>query len=149
MSILTKLFPNNDQVANLENAIQENDSLLAEIADLQAKLETAKKVDQTLIENTVKIENLTAELATAQSELETVKAELEETKAAVVVEAESASDKAIEMLAGIGQSDPLPIENGGEQRSILEQFESLKGSEATAFYKANRKAILSEQSKRK
>lgn len=156
MSILTKLFPNNDQVANLENAIQENDSLRAEIADLQAKLETAKEVDQTLIENTVKIENLTAELATAQSELataqselETVKAELEEVKAAVLVEAESASDKAIEMLAGIGQTEPLPIENGGEQRSILEQFESLKGSEATAFYKANRKAILSEQSKRK
>lgn len=149
MSILSKLFPNNDQVAQVESAIQENDSLRAEIADLQSKLESAKEADQTIIENTLKINDLTAKLDEAKNEIESVKSELVEAQAKITAAAESAGEQAIEMLASIGQAEALPIENGGEQRSILEQFESLKGSEATAFYKEHSKAIKAELKKRK
>lgn len=150
MNILKRLFPDNKEVEAIEAQIQESDSLRAEIEDLQSKLEGFKDSEQVIIENKVKIETLTNELEAKTNEITELNAKLIEAENKAKKAEESASEKAVEMLATIGQTEAIDIENGaGEQKTILEQFEALKGSEATAFYKANSKEIKAQMKQRK
>jgi ATP-dependent Clp endopeptidase proteolytic subunit ClpP len=149
MSILAKLFPNNDQVAQIEAAIQENESIRAElvsaqdqIKELQSQIEDKIQVQSELVEAKAKASEFEAKIVEQSEKIESLEKELTELD-------EKAGIKAAELLAATGHSAPVDLNNeAGESRSPLEIFESLKGAEATAFYKANRKAILAEQAKK-
>ena len=146
MSLLARLFPGNDEAAKIEAAIVENDSLRAELADAQAKIAELSGMSAIIAERDSEIEAL----STAKAELEARVSESLETITAKDAEIEAAKASAattvVETLASIGQPEPLPIEEG-ETKSILDQFNELKGEEATRFYNQNRKAILAAQSK--
>jgi cell division protein FtsL len=108
-----------------------------------------------VLEKEVKIQELSekngeleAKVAEVAAEVETLKETISAKEAEIEEVKNSVADKTIEALASIGQSEPLDLDNKGEQKTVLETFESLKGADATAFYKANRKAILAEQSKK-
>lgn len=121
MSLLSRLFPGNDEAAKIESAIAENDSLRAEIESLSSKIsalhdEIAGK-DQTIAEHVASIaakdEAITAHLATI-SEKESAIAERDGTIEKLNGELESAKNssgkQAVETLASIGQPEPLNLE---------------------------------------
>lgn len=149
MSILAKLFPNNDQVAQIEAAIQENESIRAElvsaqdqIKELQSQIEDKIQAQSELVEAKAKASEFEAKIVEQSEKIENLEKEL-------TAFDEKAGIKAAELLAATGHSAPVDLNNeSGESRSSLEIFESLKGAEATAFYKANRKAILADQAKK-
>jgi ATP-dependent Clp endopeptidase proteolytic subunit ClpP len=140
MNILSKLFPNNDQVAQIEAQLEENDNLRNENADLQAKLETLKDLDQTVIENKVVIENL-------NTENETIKAQLEEAKAKIE-ELENAVPKAVvQELAAIGQDKAIDLTGDTESKDLYAQYRDLQKTNpraAAQFWIDNESAIKSQ-----
>jgi ATP-dependent Clp endopeptidase proteolytic subunit ClpP len=139
MKILSKLFPNNDQVAEIEAQIAENDNLRNEVSELQAKIESLKDLDQTIIENKVVIDNLTAERDEIKAELDGAKSKIEELENAV-------PKAVVQELAAIGQPEVIDASEV-PAKSIMDTFNELKGAEATKFYKKHRKELLAEQNK--
>ena len=147
MSILAKLFPNNDQVEQIEAAIKEADSVRAElvsaqdqIKDLQSQIEDKIQIQSELVEAKAKASEFEAKIVEQSEKIEALEKDLTAFN-------EKAGIKAAELLAATGHCAPVDLnDEAGESRSALEIFESLKGAEATAYYKANRKAILAAQS---
>lgn len=145
--ILSKLFPGNDEVAKLEAAIADADSLRADLTAAQARIaelaplaEVNAKLQADLAELNAKLDDA----AKLKDEQETTIAEL---KAEVEAVDAKASIKAAELLAQQGHPQPVAlVGDSGKTKSLTEQFEELKGAEATAFYSKHRKAILAEQS---
>jgi len=140
MKILSKLFPNNDQVAQIEAQLEENDNLRNENADLQAKLETLKDLDQSVIENKVVIENLTTERDTIKAELETAKAKIEELETAI-------PKAVVQELAAIGQDQVIDLSGETESKDLYAQYRELQKTNpraAAQFWIDNESAIKSQ-----
>jgi ATP-dependent Clp endopeptidase proteolytic subunit ClpP len=137
MSILSKLFPNNSEVEKLEAHIAENDSLRAENADLQSKLEAVKDSEQVIIENKVKIETLTNELTAKDEQITELNAKLIEAESKAKDADESASAKAVEMLATIGQEEPLETQKSSIQETskTRAEFNALDHIQRNEFIK--------------
>jgi len=146
--ILSKLFPGNDEVAKLEAAIADADTLRNDLATAQARIDELAPLAEANANLQIELNDLNAKLAESekvaaenQETIENLKAEVE------AVEAKAAA-KASEILAEQGHPAPVKlVEEGTETKSILDQFNDLKGNEATAFYRKHRKAILAAQSK--
>lgn len=147
MSILAKLFPGNDQVAQLEAQVAENDTLRAELLDAKAKVdelsalaEVNAQLQNELAANATQVTELTAkatELEAKVAELEKVSAESQDAVAA----------KAAELLAAQGHAGSVALAADGNDvtPTLLDQFAALSGEEATKFFNENRAAILAEQ----
>lgn len=120
MSLLSKLFPGNDEVSKLEASIAQIDSLSSQIENLtndvsSLKLDIVAK-DQTIAENAATIGTLNESISTLEaqakanadtiaakdSEIATLTAEIDKAK-------NSATDEATAMLAQVGQPEPLAI----------------------------------------
>jgi ATP-dependent Clp endopeptidase proteolytic subunit ClpP len=141
MTLLQRLFPDNDQVAQLEAQISENDSLRAELDSIKAERDELKEQSAVLIENKVVIDGLTAENESVKAELETAKAKIEEleksTPAAVVQE-----------LASIGQPAPIPTnEEASGEIDHIKELSNLKGSARTAYYNEHQAEIKKQLKK--
>lgn len=102
MSILSKLFPGNDQVLQLEASIQENDSLRADleaaqnqIIDLQPLAETNAAISAELVVSNEKIAELVAAAEAKDLEITALK----EAKESVQ---DQVSNQAAELVAAIG-----------------------------------------------
>jgi ATP-dependent Clp endopeptidase proteolytic subunit ClpP len=146
MSLLAKLFPGKNE-SEIEALLADADSLRNDITNAQATIEslqsdiTAK--DQTIAENIAKIAELTesheaisGELATANTALETATAELAEKDKAIAEAKESAGKEATQILASIGQPEPLavdPTEKPKAKTLTRAEFNALKPSEKSAF----------------
>ena len=146
--ILSKLFPGNDEVAKLEAAIADADTLRADLATAQARIDELAPLAEVNAKLQSDLNDLTAKLTEseklANEHAETITA----LKAEVEAVDEKTSIKAAELLAEQGHPAPVKlVEEGTETKSILEQFEALKGGEATEFYRKHRKAILAAQAK--
>ena len=142
-----------DDADKLAAHVAEVETLTADLTDAQSKIEDLKGLAAVVADKDLEISNLTAATAAYQADItakdETIanlQAEIDQAKADIVSANESAGEKAIEALAAIGQIEPLPLNEGGQNKSILTIFNELKGEEATRFYQINRKAILAEQS---
>lgn len=140
MSILAKLFPDNDQVAKLEAQVAENDTLRAELIEAQAKvteLTALAEVNAKLQADLTEVSEKAAALEAKVSELETVASTSQEVVA----------NKAAELLAtqGHGGAVALATESNQVTPTLLDQFAALKGEEATKFFNENRAAIFAEQ----
>jgi ATP-dependent protease ClpP protease subunit len=128
MSLLSKLFPGNDEVSKLESSILELDNVRAELTATAQERDTLKSEVsnhvETISAHLATIGNLTERVTT----LEATAGRVPELEAAVTAAQASASTVATEMLASIGQPEPLAIEQSStesENHITREQFNSL------------------------
>jgi len=134
MSLLSKLFPGNDEVSKLEASILENDSLRADltaandrITELSSLSEANATLQKETAEFTAKITTLEGEIVNFTAQIATLKTEVETAKA-------SAGKTATEMLAAVGQPEPLPID-GNETKGSTDKPLSGLARVAAAFAK--------------
>ena len=144
MSILAKLFPNNDQVAQIEAQLIENESIRAE---LTTALDQIKEL-QTQIEDKVQIafklseaEAKATEFEAKASELEAKIAELE--KEVLDVDAKAAI-KASELLATAGHSEPVNLNDDSAPVDHVSVMSSLSPEEKTKYYNQYQMEIKSQ-----
>ena len=147
MSLLSKLFPNNDQVEQIEAAIQEADSIRAElvssqerIAELEASIENHAIVSSDLVEAKAKISEIEAAGEAKDLEIVALKAEVQsiDDKAAI---------KASELLAQNGHPQAVNLNDDSEETDHIKILSNLKGSERTAYYNANQTEIKKQLKK--
>lgn len=110
MSLLAKLFPGNDEVSKLEASIAENDTLRADLTAAQARIIELTALSEANATLQGEVTALTTKLTDAESALVTATADLAEKDKAIAAAKESAGAEATQILAAIGQPDPLPIE---------------------------------------
>jgi len=139
-NILSKLFPGNEHAEQIEAQLQELDALRADLTAAQGRIDE-------LVNLEVEKAAIAAELAEVKGEIETKDAKIKELEESAVTVENRSKVLAAELLAATGHPAPVAVEENGETLSILDQFNNLKGADATAFYKKNRKAILDAQSK--
>jgi ATP-dependent protease ClpP protease subunit len=144
MSILSKLFPGNDEVSKLEASIAENDSIRNDLTDAQAKIAELTGLTEANAALQSELSTLVESSAILQTALETAAAELAAKDLEIEAAKESAGLLAAQTLASIGQPETLNIDRS-EQVAITEEsfwaeYKSLKASDpgaATEFYRAN------------
>lgn len=147
MSILAKLFPNNDQVEQIEAAIQEADTIRAElksaqdqIAELQTTIQDHALVSSNLVEAQAKIVEFEALIEGKDLEIANLKAEIQTVD-------EKAAIKAAELLAQNGHPQSVNLNDDAEETDHIKILSNLKGSERTAYYNANQSEIKKQLKK--
>ena len=155
MSILSKLFPGNDEALKIEAAIAENDSL-------RADLTTAHALIDELSGHAEIIAQLRAELAEEEEETMEKKdkiAQLEEKIAqleqkVVVLEEkngisqEKVSARAAELLASTGHPAPVALANdNAEPINHTKALASLSPTEAAEYFAANKQDIFADKNR--
>jgi len=144
--ILSKLFPGNDQVAQLEASIAENDSLRAALAAKDLKITELTGLSAIIADKDLEITALADEKLKLSNEITSLTTALAAKDAEIEAAKASAGTLATETLAAIGQPEPLKLdENASASTSHLDKFNSLKGREATAYYNEFQKEIAEEQ----
>jgi ATP-dependent protease ClpP protease subunit len=144
--ILSKLFPGNDEVAKLEAAIADADTLRADLSAAQSRIDELAPLAEVNAKLQSDVAELTAKLDESGKTIEANAERITELeKQAEDIDAK-ASIKAAELLAQQGHPQPVAlVGDSGQAKTLTEQFNELKGAEATAFYQKHRKAILAEQ----
>ena len=138
MSILAKLFPNNDQVAQIEAAIQETESIRAElvssqerIAELESSIENHAIVSSDLVEAKAKISEIEATVEAKDLEIVALKAEIQTVD-------EKAAIKAAELLAQNGHPQAVNLNDDQGEKIIsmsLEAFNAMTPHKRMSFIK--------------
>ena len=144
MSILAKLFPGNDQVAQLEAQVAENDSLRIELTEAQAKITELSGHAEAIATAQAEIVALTEANAAKLAELESNAAKITELEAAIIVTDEKVSAAAAELLAASGHPAPLEISGGivtAQKEMTRESFNALNPQAKMDFVKAGGKLI--------
>jgi ATP-dependent Clp endopeptidase proteolytic subunit ClpP len=145
MSFLNRLT-NPSTEESIERIAALEADITAQAAEFQAKLDAAEAALQEVA--TIQAENI--ELRAKAELVPTLEAKIVELEAANVINSEKIDAAAAQKLAAMGHGEPINLGNAAPTsitQTILDKFNELKGYEATAFYKANRKAILDAQSK--
>ena len=156
MSILSKLFPGNDEALKIEAAIAENDSLRADLTTAHALIEELSGHAETITQ-------LRAELATEQEKAAEVtekveeldkKAEELETKVVELeketeVSEDKVSARAAELLASTGHPAPVALtgDNGEAPVSHLKAMASMNPAEAAEYFALHKAEILSDKNR--
>ena len=135
MSILSKLFPGNDEALKIEAAIAENDSLRADLASAEARIQELSGHAETITQ-------LRAELATEQEKaaevtekVEELETKVEELEKQTEVTEEKISARAAELLAATGHPAPIALagENSLPATQTLAAFRQLQPHEQMEF----------------
>jgi ATP-dependent Clp endopeptidase proteolytic subunit ClpP len=133
----------------------EVDSLQNALVEAQAKIEELSNISAIVLEKEVKIQDLTDknanlefEVSEAQAKIKDLESQVIEKEAAAAEATQSAGEQAIEMIASIGQSEPLALDaTGDEPKDIIKELSNLSGSERTKFYNENKAEIRKQLSK--
>ena len=147
MSILAKLFPGNDQVAQLEASLAESETLRADLGTAQARIEELAPLAEINAQLQADLSEVQAKLDAAQAfAAENVEALSMLTAAAEVTE-EKVAAKASEILAAQGHPAPVQLtgDTGEAGKTIYAQYCELKQSDpraASKFWDDNKDAIL-------
>lgn len=139
----------NDDADKLAAHVNEVESLSADLVAAQTQIDELKGLSAVVAEKDLEISNLTTANATLRAELETKEASIAElqnelTKAQSDIEAakQSAGTQAIEVLASIGQPEPLvDASTTAEPEDLIKTLAKLKGAERTEFYAKHSKEI--------
>lgn len=145
MSILAKLFPGNDQVAQLEASLAEAETLRADLEAAQARVGELTALAEVNAQLQSDLADVQAKLEVADTLANENAQTIAELTAAAEVTDEKVSVKAAELLAA--QGHPTPVEltgDAGSSTSHLDTFNELKGAAATEYWKKHRKAIRAE-----
>ena len=127
-----------EKISTLESRIEELESDLTAKDEEISNLQNESKDNS---ENQVKIETLTNELTAKDEQITELNAKLIEAEAESKDADESASAKAVEMLATIGQEEPLEIQDSAVSEGVKTraEFNAMKPSARMAFVKAGGK----------
>jgi ATP-dependent Clp endopeptidase proteolytic subunit ClpP len=136
MSILAKLFPDNDQVAKLEASIEENETLRADLQTAQAQVDEFKALAEVnatlqteLAEATAKLTEFEASATESAEKIEALEKQSE-------VSAEIVSIKASELLAEQGHPEPLALNEGTDaSASKYSEYRALQKTDPRAAAK--------------
>lgn len=160
MSLLAKLFPGKDE-SQIESALLESESLRNDLTNAQGLIEsltaqiTAK--DQAIAESVAKIAELTeshevisGELATANAALESAANELVEKDKAIADAKESAGKEAAQILATIGQPEPLAVEQAATVDPVAQYIAAAEAGDrklCAEIFAKHKSAILVHRAK--
>jgi ATP-dependent protease ClpP protease subunit len=147
MSILAKLFPGNDQVAQLEASIAENDSLRVELATAQAKISELTGLSAIIADKDSEITTLSKEKEDLVASLKATAQSLADKDKEIAAAQASASKIATETLAAIGQEEPLALEGTESPVDHLAIFNTLSGQSRTDYYAKHGEEIRKQISK--
>ena len=149
MSIFARLFPNNEEaVAKLDAMLEDNETLRTDLEAAQAKIGDLTAAAEELLLSKTELAEAKAQIAASEKLAAENAQVIADLTAAAEVTEEKIAAKASELLAATGHPAPVAlVGDGGNAKSILVQFNELKGSDATRFYTQHRDAILAEQSK--
>ena len=144
MSILAKLFPNSDQVEQIEAAILDNDSLRADltaaqaqIVELQSLAETNAEIAAELVVSNEKIVELTSAVEVQAAEIAALQEASEVSEAKI-------SARASELLAQNGHAEPVSINDSDDTTSKYDEYRSLQKTNpraAAKFWEENEQEI--------
>lgn len=144
MSILAKLFPGNDQVAQLEASLAEAETLRADLEAAQARITELTALSEVNAQLQADLADVQAKLAAADAAAAESAQAIAELTAKAEVTAENVAVKAAELLAS--QGHPAPLSLAAEPpttEDIRSKFAAMKpGPERTAFF-AQHRHILS------
>jgi ATP-dependent Clp endopeptidase proteolytic subunit ClpP len=147
------IFKGDDAAADiLAAAKSENETLAAELADVQAKLTEAQGFAQVVAEKQTEIDNLSTAKADIEAKLTTANAELETVKAEVVAKVEeietvkaSVETRAAELLAQRGHPAPVALlgdeGEGNPKEMSRDAFNKLTPSKKSKFCKDGGKIV--------
>lgn len=142
MSLLTKLLgPSNEEIVSQLEAVKAD---LATVEnDLKAEIDKNSVAEAALQEAATEIQSLrekNQELEAKASKVESLEAKVEESEAKIAEAENSAAQKAVEIIAEAGHEEAIPVVDS-EAVNHLAVFNSLKGSERTAYFKKHISAI--------
>ncbi|HBU01522.1 MAG TPA: hypothetical protein DEB20_03010 [Acidimicrobiaceae bacterium] len=149
MSILSKLFPGNDEALKIEAAIAENDSLRADLTTAHALIEELSGHAETITQLRAELaaeQEKAAEVTEKVEELETKVEELEEK---TEVSEEKVSARAAELLASTGHPAPVALagDNNEAPVSHLKAMASMTPTEAAEYFALHKAEILSDKNR--
>lgn len=139
MSIFAKLFPGNDEALKIEAAILENDSLRAELADAQAKIDELSANDGATAALNIELTEANAKVAEFEAKVSEYDIKVAELTAANEVTTAKVSIQAAELLAAQGHPAPVALEGGDLESAsntlTRHAFNALAPKEKMAFIK--------------
>tara|TARA_R110000868_G_scaffold18657_2_gene81653 strand:+ start:116 stop:1213 length:1098 start_codon:yes stop_codon:yes gene_type:complete len=159
MSLLSKLFPGNDQVAQLEAQIAENDSLRADLTEAQAKINELTGLSAIIADKDTEItalatakQDLETALSTAASDLASKDTAIEAiaTQATADLAAKDAEIEAakagvsiatVQALASIGQPEAIVEADAPVAVDHMKVLNSLSGAEKRNYWKSHRSEL--------
>jgi ATP-dependent Clp endopeptidase proteolytic subunit ClpP len=132
----------NDDADKLAAHVNEVEALSADLISAQAQIDELKGLSAVVAEKDMEISNLTAAATSYQAEIVTkdetitnLQTELATAKTEIETAKESAGTQAIEVLASIGQPEPLIDANASaEPEDLIKTLAKLKGAERTEYY---------------
>ena len=143
MSILAKLFPGNDQVAQLEASLAEVETLSATLESAQAKIVELTGLSEVNAQLQTDLSDAQAKVSEFEAKAADYDIKIADLTAAAEVTAEKVSVKAAELLAT--QGHPAPVNLAGdpgepESKTITrDEFNAKSAAEKMAFVKAGGK----------
>jgi uncharacterized coiled-coil protein SlyX len=139
------------RITELESAITAKDAAIESMtADITAKDQTIAENVASLAARDEQITGLTTDLSTANSALESAAAELAEKDKAIAEAKESAGKEATQILATIGQPEPLQIEANKQVDPVAQYIAAVESGNATLraeLFTKHKAAIMDYRSK--
>jgi ATP-dependent Clp endopeptidase proteolytic subunit ClpP len=143
MSILAKLFPGNDQVAQLEASLAEVETLSATLESAQAKIVELTGLSEVNAQLQTDLSDAQAKVSEFEAKFAEYDIKLAEATAAAEVTAEKVSIKAAELLAAQGHPAPVSLtgDTGSAATDHVAELAKLSGTERTEYYNLHKAEI--------
>lgn len=148
MSILAKLFPGNDQVAQLEASLAETETLRTDLEAAQARVGELTALSEVNAQLQADLADVQAKLADADKLANENAETITKLTAAAEVTDEKVSAKASELLAATGHPAPVSLtgDSGTAGTDYVAELGKLTGAERTAYYNEHKAEIRKQQS---
>lgn len=142
--ILSKLFPGNDEAAKIEAAIAESETLRADLASAQARIDELSPLAEVNAKLQADLADAQAKTAEFEAKISESAAKIAELEEATKVTDEKVSNKAAELLAQQGHPAPVSLvgdSGSDEKQKTRDQFNAMSPKEKMAFIKNGGKLI--------
>jgi len=143
MSILAKLFPGNDQVAQLEASLAEVETLSTTLESAQAKIVELTGLSEVNAQLQADLSDAQAKVSEFEAKVAEYDIKIAEATAAAEVTAEKVSIKAAELLAAQGHPAPVSLtgDTGSAATDHVAELAKLSGTERTEYYNLHKAEI--------
>ena len=143
MSILAKLFPGNDQVAQLEASLAEVETLSATLESAQAKIVELTGLSEVNAQLQTDLSDAQAKVSEFEAKVAEYDIKITEATAAAEVTADKVSIKAAELLAAQGHPAPVNLtgDTGSAATDHVAELAKLSGTERTEYYNLHKAEI--------